>query len=405
MNLATAKKKKTGIKTTPINITSEDFIKQSQQELLFFTLIIYISLITIFLLTPFAWTTPIYPFSWLFNRMIFWILSGIGFGIIYRIIQWVKRHHEFWFPSMPLFIHVLNRRTGIKQFDRVCAAWFLGVSIIFAFVGWRLLSLTLPAAMVFFILANKKVELWAVAPRLPVRNVPKIEPHLDDPNYELHQFNWSFYTGAQEQRIGRLDITINMASYRDHSANNPTRKVPPNIAAPQGLVYELAVNGTTEEIWQAMEGFHKMSEQNRYSTYEEILNVLSFVQNIKYVTDEESVNIKDYWRYPIESFRDEQGDCECKSILAASILRSLMHKTILLVSAEEQHAALAVAGAKGFPGEFFLYEDEHYFFCETTATGLIVGQLPPNVDLDKYKPVPLELPKREEDKPVNADPE
>ena len=116
---------------------------------------------------------------------------------------------------------------------------------------------------------------------------------------------------------------------------------------------------------------------------EEIQAVLDFVQedNIKYTLDEDcdEINNKpEYYRSPPETLFDKRGDCDCKSVLAAALMRNLGYPVLLLLSSEAQHAAIAVGGApelEQIPGLFVLNRGgKRYYFCETTGEGWRVGQ-------------------------------
>jgi hypothetical protein len=95
----------------------------------------------------------------------------------------------------------------------------------------------------------------------------------------------------------------------------------------------------------------------------------------------------EYFRYAIETFFDNAGDCDCKAILAATLFRLMGLRSVLLVSSDEEHAAVAVEGAPDFPGNrYFEWKGSRYYFCETTdrSFSFTVGEVPPSVDLDTY---------------------
>src|SRR5207247_3247278 len=95
----------------------------------------------------------------------------------------------------------------------------------------------------------------------------------------------------------------------------------------------------------------------------------------------------EYFRFAIETFYDNAGDCDCKAVLAATLFRLMGLRSVVLLSADEEHAAVAVEGAPEFPGNrYFEWKGAKYFFCETTdgSFGFTVGEIPPGVDLDRY---------------------
>nr|MDP9177352.1 hypothetical protein [Gemmatimonadota bacterium] len=129
------------------------------------------------------------------------------------------------------------------------------------------------------------------------------------------------------------------------------------------------------------------TREHRFNYFEEAQNTLQLVQSIPYVTDHVSLGVPEYWRFPIETLFDNQGDCDCKAILAAALFRSMGLRSVVLLSPVEGHAAVAVEGAPDYPGnQYFEWAGGRYFFCETTdgTFGFTVGEVPPNVNLQDY---------------------
>lgn len=129
--------------------------------------------------------------------------------------------------------------------------------------------------------------------------------------------------------------------------------------------------------------FKLMQIGKPYGTYEEVSFVLSFVQQaLKYEQDE-----GEYPRYPVESLVDGIGDCEDYSILGASILKLMGYEVALLLL--PGHAALGVAGAEDIPGVSVEYQDNKYFYCEMTASGWQIGELPEDHKNEKIEVYPV----------------
>lgn len=125
------------------------------------------------------------------------------------------------------------------------------------------------------------------------------------------------------------------------------------------------------------------SGEERLTQLEEVQAALSFVQerNIKYAFDhdcEEIGSVADYYRLPAETLYDKRGDCDCKAVLAAALMRSLGYPVLVLISAAASHAAVAVGGIPDFGGTAdpftIIHEGKRYYFCETTGDGWRVGQ-------------------------------
>jgi hypothetical protein len=124
------------------------------------------------------------------------------------------------------------------------------------------------------------------------------------------------------------------------------------------------------------------ARHNRLTPFEELQMTLGFVQspNIAYALDgvcEEIGCREEYFRLPAETLFDKRGDCDCKSILAAALMRSLGYPVLLLLSPKAGHAAVAVGGAPQSSDEslfFFEYRGKEYYYCETTGEGWRIGQ-------------------------------
>ena len=114
---------------------------------------------------------------------------------------------------------------------------------------------------------------------------------------------------------------------------------------------------------------------------------LDFCQmpNIEYRIDEESEGIsfaKEYMRFPDEVLCDKEGDCDCKSSLAAALFHELGYNVIIMLSKKLQHAAIGIEEKDGWV-ELIAPENpervirEHngkrYLYCETTGDGFKIG--------------------------------
>jgi hypothetical protein len=178
-----------------------------------------------------------------------------------------------------------------------------------------------------------------------------------------------------------MTLAIDAERYQRYAAKNPYR----NSTPPPHNFKEFVTSGTTSEVIQAATEFIGMTQREEFSSYQEISNTLAFVQSISYSLDEDSTGKPEYYRYPIETLYEVTGDCEDTTILAASTLQCMGHKVIVLVG--PSHAALGVAGADGFPDPFRAYpfKDRRYFYCETTAEGWKVGEVPPHYQIADFK--------------------
>ncbi|HER45573.1 MAG TPA: hypothetical protein ENO12_02015 [Thermoplasmatales archaeon] len=105
----------------------------------------------------------------------------------------------------------------------------------------------------------------------------------------------------------------------------------------------------------------------------EIINFLaSFVQSIEYKNDDPENASYEYPRYPLETLREQRGDCEDKAILTAALLGSLGYNISLLRL--PQHMAVGVHLNETIPG--YSYYIDQYYFLETTALHMTLGRVP-----------------------------
>ncbi|HWP42359.1 MAG TPA: transglutaminase-like domain-containing protein, partial [Blastocatellia bacterium] len=170
-------------------------------------------------------------------------------------------------------------------------------------------------------------------------------------------------------------------------AENPFRQdpIPDRHQAGRKVVLE---GEKADEVRHLAYQLRRIAVDNRLTEYEEIQNTLDFVQDIPYAFDKDSIDrltnqalgILDYWRFPIETLYDENGDCDCKAVLAAALFRLVGFRALLLVSFDPDiaHAAVAVEGAPDFPQTDFFTDNQgrRYYFCETTGDTFTVGEQP-----------------------------
>jgi hypothetical protein len=115
-----------------------------------------------------------------------------------------------------------------------------------------------------------------------------------------------------------------------------------------------------------------------YTDYDNVMNVVAFVQSLTYMSDYKSTGQKDYVRYPLETIVDGGGDCEDTSVLIAAILNEMGYGVLLVLF--PNHLALAIKGDETLQGIYYLYDNERYYYLETTDSDWNLGEIP-----DKYK--------------------
>jgi hypothetical protein len=194
---------------------------------------------------------------------------------------------------------------------------------------------------------------------LPEPKIPEIAEDI------LREFSWHYEGTAHD-----LSLVIRRSAYEEFKKR---RRVHSSEWAK-----EYVAGGVCGEV-KALA--RKLLQARRtFGTYDEVHFVLSFVQQaIRYQREE-----KEYPRYPVETLVDTIGDCEDFSILGAAILKVMGYDVALLFV--PGHCALGVAGAKDMPGTAVEYEGRLYYYCEMSAGGWSLGEIP-----EEYRDSPVQV--------------
>lgn len=124
--------------------------------------------------------------------------------------------------------------------------------------------------------------------------------------------------------------------------------------------------------------FNDAGSKAGYTKYDDVMNVVTFVQALPYTSDKVTTGYDEYPRYPVETLVDDGGDCEDTSILTAALLSEMGYGVVLLEF--PGHMAVGVKCSDDYPGTYYEYKGAKYFYLETTGNGWAIGQVP-----DAYK--------------------
>jgi len=124
--------------------------------------------------------------------------------------------------------------------------------------------------------------------------------------------------------------------------------------------------------------FNNAGTRSGYTEYDDVMNVVCFVQALPYTSDKVTTGYDEYPRYPIETLVDNGGDCEDTSILTAAILNEMGYGVVLLEY--PKHMAVGVKCSDDYPGTYYEYMGSKYYYLETTGENWAIGQIP-----DDYK--------------------
>ena len=121
---------------------------------------------------------------------------------------------------------------------------------------------------------------------------------------------------------------------------------------------------------------YNLANGEGYDYYDTVNFVLRFVQSLEYTYDNVTTPSNEYWRFSVETLVDETGDCEDTSILFASIMEAMGYDAVLVDL--PGHIAVGILGSEGYPGSYYNYGGQRYYYCETTGEGYTMGQIPSN---------------------------
>ena len=213
----------------------------------------------------------------------------------------------------------------------------------------------------------------------------------ETPDYKtyIRTYNWNF--GNKYWKIS-YETPIN--TYMNYFDSNVSR-IPQNQPYPKD---KMAAFVTSDEkvIKDLADELDSRAESQNYNDITTANFVLKFVQsNIIYRLDDDTKNCQEYWRFPVETLVDKQGDCEDTSVLYAALMDTLDYDMALLfyswVEDGEKLGHLAVGiQLNGNHGSYV--EDKfgtRYYYCETTTTVYTIGQIPKDIRTEPKMIIPI----------------
>jgi hypothetical protein len=220
------------------------------------------------------------------------------------------------------------------------------------------------------------------------------EIKLSDPeDYELKTytriFSWHF-----KNKYWKITYEIPINTYMNYLNSNVSRipqKQPHSKDAMAAFV-------TTDEkvIRDIANELLSLASSQNYNDITTANFILRFVQsNIVYNLDDKTKGCQEYWRFPVETLVDKQGDCEDTSVLYAALMDALDYDmTLLFYSWTEDgekvgHLAVGIK-LKGNHGSYV--EDSsgtRYYYCETTTTVYTIGQIPKDIKTEPKMIIPI----------------
>lgn len=210
--------------------------------------------------------------------------------------------------------------------------------------------------------------------------LPEIAPTPEIKEEIVKYFHWKY-----QEKAHTLCLVIRRSVYESFRSRE-------RIIDNSRWAETYVAGGITGEIREVAHQLYKIGMP--YGTYQEVDFILSFVQQaIQYQAEE-----AEYPRFPLETLVDGMGDCEDFSILGAAILKCMGYEVGLVIL--PGHAALGVAGATGLPGTYVEKNGLRYYYCEMTADGWKIGEMPKEhegkrVEIFPVPPLPVKVVRQE----------
>jgi len=175
-------------------------------------------------------------------------------------------------------------------------------------------------------------------------------------NYDGNQWDWN------------MSIPVTLYDAYDSTA------VPDSVRTQIGLADFGFFTTTQDNYMQTLaDKLNETATQLGYGSTDEINFVLAFVQSIPYAFDNVSTGYQDYPRFPVETLVDNVGDCKSHSILFATLMLILGYGAVFINPPD--HLAVGVLG-NNLQGTYVTYNNQTYYYCETTGSGFTIGELP-----------------------------
>jgi len=120
-----------------------------------------------------------------------------------------------------------------------------------------------------------------------------------------------------------------------------------------------------------------LTEAANKKGYSKSLFAVAFIQSLGYVPDE-IIGYDDFPKYALETFGDQNGDCEDTSYLAAAIVIAMGIDCVLVeLPGHLGHMAIAIAFSGSPEGYYYrLSNGWNYYYIETTDEGWWAGEIP-----------------------------
>lgn len=219
-------------------------------------------------------------------------------------------------------------------------------------------------------------------------------------------FNWNLDARLGKNIQGNITILFNLDDLNIEREENPyfmQKKGKSKYDSINAMLKKMLGNPNMMERTRYIASY--IDNESRISHLDEMEKLqftLDFVQepNIAFVQSKDSKSIQyavDYMRYPDETLYDQEGDSNCKALLATMLLHSMDYNVLFLSSEKYQHSAIGIGiESNGWLSRYFSNEEilkrttlefNHrlYIFCETTNNGYQIGNIIEDMRIEDFE--------------------
>lgn len=335
---------------------------------------------------------------WYFLPLPRWLGYGparfVLFGFVLwagLLVAWLSRCRADRHGRVATFAQGAYRPTGLRRVDQLGILLSLGVAYLVS-RQVQLLPLAFGCVVAFVSLLIldhvPRLELVLAHPSpFPDADdsgaTPEDATSVDGPPLAGEMIERELvWSSAAHGRLHTHHATVRIDSERVENA----RRTNPRQGDDRAMV-DWVLHGESSEIVSLAKQIHDACFAGAYSLFAAVSCFVAACQSIPYALDSESAGHDEYWRYPIETLADGQGDCEDSAILLAALLRRAGFPCVLLLL--PRHVAVGVEVPHDVPGSYFERNGARYYYCETTDEGWLVGVVPPEIEVDDIIVVPV----------------
>lgn len=339
---------------------------------------------------------------------LYMLLMLLWYALIAIVLYVVKYEKTMKNDSIDYLIGLIDRNVGLKGWN-VCI-------LLAAFVAFRIADASLyPLFAVTLIgfACNLSCfnEPWHIeepssgwSGRIPAVPVPG-QPAPSGVRIVTRAYSWQPVLDLKGISANdSLELSFTESDFNGTDAPvrqaNPFRNGPVSSEEDRAARAREVLSGATtadgcEEVALAiiLNSAYQLTLQHGLADFEMYDLLLGFVQsNVHYETDDKSESIgmvPEYFRYASETLYDKEGDCDCKSVLAYRLFKTLgvdvdLVEVVSGESDQRNHVAVVIHNTPGakiqLPPEFKEYAPGKGVYCEATGLGFRPGDIPTDVE-------------------------